>query len=84
MIRVYGMEICPDCLEAKEQRLLLAGIDFEFLDFADSTENLKEFLKLREANPLFDEVRRQGNIGIPCFVLPSGEATLQIADILQA
>ena len=29
MIRVYGMEICPDCLEAKEQ-LLLAGIDFEF------------------------------------------------------
>lgn len=83
MIRVYGMEICPDCLEAKEQ-LLLAGVDFEFLDFADSTANLKKFLKLREGNPLFDEARRQGNIGIPCFVLPSGEATLQIADILQA
>lgn len=47
MIRVYGMEICPDCLEAKEQ-LLLAGVDFEFLDFADSTANLKEFLTLRK------------------------------------
>ena len=82
MIRVYGMEICPDCLEAKE-RLLLAGIDFEFLDFADSTANLKEFLKLREDNPLFDEVRRQGNIGIPCFVLPSGQATLEISDFLK-
>lgn len=64
MIRVYGMEIGPDCLEAKEQRLLLAGIDFEFLDFADSTENLKEFLKLRKQTRFS---MRCGGRGISAF-----------------
>ena len=45
MIKLYGMHICPDCEQAREQ-LLFAGVDFEFLDFADSTANLKEFLKI--------------------------------------
>ena len=81
MIKLYGMYICPDCVEAKE-RLLYAGVEFEFLDFADSTANLKEFLKIRDENALFDAVREQGGIGIPCFVLPSGKVTLQIEEVL--
>ncbi len=81
MVKLYGMHICPDCVEAKE-RLLFAGVDFEFLDFADSTANLKEFLKIRDASTLFDAARREGGIGIPCFVLPSGEVTLSVEDVL--
>ncbi len=82
MIKLYGMHICPDCEQAREQ-LLFAGVDFEFLDFADSTANLKEFLKIRDTSPLFEEVRREGKIGIPCFVLPCGEVTLELGRALK-
>ncbi len=82
MIKLYGMHICPDCEQAREQ-LLSAGVDFEFLDFADSTANLKEFLKIRDTSPLFEEVRREGKIGIPCFVLPCGEVTLELGRALE-
>jgi len=33
---------------------------------------LKEFLKLRDENPLFDEIKREGKIGIPCIVWDDG------------
>ena len=82
MIKLYGMHICPDCEQAREQ-LLFAGVDFEFLDFADSTANLKEFLKIRDTSPLFEEVRREGKIGIPCFVREDGSITLEAADVLK-
>ena len=83
MIRLYGMQICPDCAEAREA-LLAARVDFAFLDFADATQNLKEFLKIRESSPLFDAVRREGGIGIPCFVLPDGSVSLELQDALDA
>lgn len=83
MIQLYGMQICPDCAEAREQ-LLAAGVDFAFLDFADATQNLKDFLKIREGNPLFDAAREAGGIGIPCFVLPDGSVSLELKDALRA
>ena len=36
----------------------------------------KEFLSIREGNPLFDEVREAGGIGIPCILRPDGSITL--------
>ena len=75
MLKVYGMRICPDTVACCDA-LTRAGVEYEFLDFAEKTANLKEFLQLREGNPLFDNARKAGNIGIPCIVREDGSATL--------
>lgn len=79
MLKVYGMKICPDtvaCLEA----LTRAGVEYEYLYFAEKTANLKDFLKLRDSSPLFEAVRQAGNIGIPCFQREDGSITLDWQD----
>ena len=74
-MKIYGSMLCPDCVRCREE-LDRAGVTYEFLDFGDNLKNLKEFLKIREGNPLFDEARREGNIGIPCLVEEDGSARL--------
>lgn len=75
MLKIYGSKLCKDCvacLEAFDK----AAIAYEYLDFADNLSNLKEFLVIREGNPLFDTVREAGGIGIPCILKPDGSITL--------
>ena len=74
MLKVYGMKICPDTVECCET-LTRAGVEYEFLDFAEKTANLKAFLKLRDSSPLFDPVRQEGGIGIPCIQREDGSIT---------
>lgn len=76
MLKIYGMHQCPHC-EAAEVYLREQGIPYEYVDISSETANLKEFLKIRDAEEeLFAPVREAGNIGIPCFVLGNGEITL--------
>lgn len=75
MLRIYGSLLCPDCVRCKEE-LTAAGIEFEYLDFADSILHLKEFLKIRDSNAVFDDVRRDGSIGIPCILREDGTVLL--------
>lgn len=63
---LYGSDICPDCLEAKKT-LADMGIKYEYVVITENTDNMKAFLHLRDTLPLFDEVRRDGCIGIPLF-----------------
>ena len=82
MLKVYGMMICPDCVACREE-FDKAGIAYEFLDFAEATKNLKEFLKLRDTSPLFQEAKEAGNIGIPCIVREDGSFTLDYGEFLE-
>ena len=66
MIKIYGMGTCPDCTQVEEQ--VKGNAKYE--------KYLKEFLRLRDNNPLFDECKRTGSIGIPCFLLEDGTVTL--------
>lgn len=76
MLKIYGMHQCPHC-EAAEGYLKEHGVPYEYVDISSGTANLKEFLKIRDTEQaLFAPVREAGNIGIPCFVLESGEITL--------
>lgn len=79
MITIYGTTLCPDCVEIK-RLYAQKHIPFEFRDFGASTQNIKDFLKIRDANPLFDHVKKAGNIGIPCIVLEDGTVTLSPED----
>ena len=75
MLKVYGSMLCPDCVACREQ-FDAAGVAYEYLDFSDALIHLKEFLAIREGNPLFDEIRQRGGIGIPCVVKTDGTVTL--------
>ena len=81
MIKIYGSMMCGDCVRCRED-LDKAGVSYEYLDFADNLPNLKEFLKIRDGNPLFDAVREGGSIGIPCIVREDGSVTLDWAEFL--
>lgn len=75
MLKIYGSMLCPDCVECRED-LDKAGVEYEYLDFSENLRNLKEFLKIRDASALFDEVRERGSIGIPCIVEEDGTVCL--------
>ena len=75
MLKIYGSMLCPDCVECRED-LDKAGVEYEYLEFSENLRNLKEFLKIRDASALFDEVRERGSIGIPCIVEEDGTVCL--------
>lgn len=74
MIRIYGMHTCPDCACIEGQ--VRDNDGYEIIDIGEHVRNLKAFLRLRDSSPVFNEARRNGSIGIPCFVLEDGRVTL--------
>ena len=70
MIKIYGMSTCPDCTFVEKQ--VKGDKRFEIVDIGSHVRHLKEFLRLRDTSPLFDEARANGSVGIPCFVLDDG------------
>ena len=74
-MQIYGSMLCPDCVECCKD-LDAAGTSYVFCDFANDLKNLKDFLKLRDNNPVFDAVKQEGKIGIPCIVYPDGTVSL--------
>ena len=75
MLKIYGSMLCPDCVQCCEE-LTVAGVAYEFCDFADSLLNLKAFLAIRDKSDLFDSARNEGRIGIPCIVNEEGNVSL--------
>lgn len=75
MLKIYGSMLCPDCVKCRED-LDHARVAYEYLDFSENLRNLKEFLKLRDECEIFDSVRSEGKIGIPCLLKDDGSVTL--------
>lgn len=81
-IIMFGTNACPDCTAAVK-KLDEVNADYMYLEFSESTSNLKRFLKLRDTEPLFDEVKASGKIGVPCFKLSDGTLTLSLEEVLE-
>ena len=75
MLKIYGSMLCPDCVQCRED-LDQAGVAYEYLDFSENLKNLKEFLAIRDREPIFDAVKECGSIGIPCIVDQQGSVHL--------
>ena len=80
MTRIYVMESCLDCAQAKQ--LYGDNPDYEIIDIGKQARNLKEFLGLRDNHPAFVKVRERGSIGIPCFVKEDGEVVISMKHYL--
>lgn len=74
MITIYSMPTCPDCISVEAQ--VQGNPEYQIVNIGEHVRNLKAFMRLRDGSPIFDEARRQGSIGIPCFVLADGTVTL--------
>lgn len=81
MLKIYGSMLCPDCVQCRED-LNNAKVEYEYLDFSDDLKNLKEFLHIRE-KAMFDEIRREGKIGIPCILREDGTVTLSWEEFIK-
>lgn len=68
------MPTCPDCEYIDRQ--IEGNENYEVIDIGLHIKNLKEFLALRDNNPVFDICKKTGAAGIPCFVLEDGSITL--------
>ena len=64
MIKMYVMHTCPDCEYVEKQ--VEGNPDFEVIDIGKHVRNLKQFIKLRDTNPAFDEAKAVDDLGIPC------------------
>jgi len=68
MLKVYGSEMCPDCINCK-RNFDDNGIEYTYIDINKDLKDLKDFLKMRDENPIFDRLKAIGDIGIPAIVM---------------
>lgn len=76
-MKVYGAEICIDCRNYRAIQKK-RGFEAEYIEITQDTGKLKEFLKIRDHDPLYEVLREKGGIGIPLFVNEDGRKTFDI------
>lgn len=81
MLKIYGSMLCPDCVQCRKE-LDEAEVSYEYLDFSENLKNLKEFLAIRDGDPMFDAIREDGKIGIPCILREDGSVTLDWKELM--
>lgn len=79
MIKVYGMPSCPYCAYINPQ--IEGNPEFKYIDIGADVHALREFLALRDHRPEFDELKKEGDVCIPCFVREDGSITLEPSEV---
>lgn len=59
------------------------GIQYKYLSFSDSIMNLRKFLKYRDEEPMFDEIKAAGRVGLPLFQLEDGTLTFSLEEVIE-
>lgn len=79
---VIGTHLCADTTYAlcklKERKA-----EVVFKNISASIADLKEYLAVRESSPLYDEVKKEGILGVPYFELEDGTKTLDLDVVLE-
>ena len=76
---MYVMKTCPYCTHVMKQ--VVGNPHFKVIDIGEDVHDMKEFLKLRDNNPAFDEEKAAGDVCIPCYVREDGSVTLSSKDV---
>ena len=75
MFKIYGSKMCPDCRECKKN-FDLYNVEYEFIDINEDLHNLKDFLYLRDTDPVFNHCKEIRDIGLPALIDEEGKITL--------
>lgn len=81
-ITVYGSHSCPGTIYALNT-LSAKQVGIDYRDITGGMQILKEFLKIRDTEAMFDEVKKIGNVGIPLFIFEDGTRTLDLNEVLE-
>ncbi len=82
MIKIYGSNLCPDCIACKKS-FDAENIVYEFHDITANLKDLKAFIVLRDTNPKFDKAKEKGLIGIPILQTEDGALTFKWQDFVK-
>lgn len=80
MIKVYGTNTCPDCMDAN---LDFYHIPYTYIDVCTSVKELKEFIQLRDSSSIFQKAKDNGSLGIPAIIKEDGSITLDWESIIK-
>lgn len=81
-VTVIGSHLCPDTLAALN-RLSEVGAEIDFKDILSCHADLRAYLDLRDNHEAYAEIRGTERLGVPCFVMEDGVATMEIGDVLK-
>jgi len=79
---VIGSHLCEDTRNTLE---ILKGkdVEIEFFNLSEDLSALKKYLHYRETENMYEEVRKNGGIGIPLLVLEDGTKTFDVNEVLK-
>lgn len=81
-IIMIGSHLCQDTLYAL-YKLKEQNVTINFKNIATDFAVLKEYIKIYTENELYEEVRKNGKLGIPFFQLEDGGYTLNLEEVLE-
>lgn len=79
-VEMYGSPICCECVSAKEVISKQKDIQLNYHNITETTSEMKAFLKIRDQEKMFDDIKKKGGIGIPFFILEDGTMTFEVTD----
>lgn len=81
-LKIVGSHLCEDTQNALKV-LKEKNVEVEFINISETLESLKVYLQLRDTEEIYKEVKKNGGIGIPCFIVEDGEKTLSLDKIIE-
>ena len=81
-ITIVGSHLCEDTVNTLKV-LKEKGVEVEFLNLSEELSALKKYLHYRETETMYDEVRKNGGIGIPLLILEDGIKTFDLNEALE-
>lgn len=81
-VTIVGSHLCEDTVNTLKL-LKEKEIEVEFFNLSEDLSALKKYLYYRETETMYDEVRKNGGIGIPFLILEDGEKTFDVNEVLK-
>ncbi len=81
-VTVYGTNVCTKTLHDLNV-LWDRGFQVDFINVTGSIGLLKDFVVMRDTNPVFEPIKKAGRFGTPFFVLEDGTQTHDLEVVLK-
>ena len=82
-LTLYGSHLCQDTLYAI-CKLKDRNVEIDFKNISVDFSALKDFMKIRESDPVYEPVKKNGGLGMPLMILEDGTKTLDLEEVLKA